>query len=567
MSRRPTVYTPFQFPNVISFGRDAAGRATVSNHLNESIDDSRFTPFIGAGASNVDPDSSNLKPNPWLSAGSSVTQLRSSVSDRARLFIDNLVAEYRLSPSGQGRGRGSPLLSLRAAVAELAALLLRLFGDRMATDLAPVPDISVYRVPLRGISSEERLDLHEKVAAVVDAADTARQRADDIACSELLDVDEICGNLILLGSQLVTDHAWEDLEAQLKRHRGADAERLATVRRRVIDYLNEVGEQPGEFLRLEQIEWLSDLLWHTIRYAVPVYPTSSELAFRLSLYVPDDWLVRRGRLAETASLFRDWQTPAELIGYWFSYCEKNIAATSFHRAVAATLAAMHAARPASRADRELVWADSADFPAVALTTNYDLCLENALEELGIDYYVVCPVYEDRTKTSVSWLVRRFSGSHSWTSEWEPADEARPRDPLIGPIIVKLHGSPLHRLPQGNSHFLVLSEYSYLKMIIGQAKPPEWIHLLLKDGLRDLWFFGYSLSDWNIRLGLFRDVTAVGESRHRGAINRRVDPRQSAIFGPLRVGIYKGPLDQITDIITQNPSVKRFRDTRRARRDA
>jgi hypothetical protein len=128
--------------------------------------------------------------------------------------------------------------------------------------------------------------------------------------------------------------------------------------------------------------------------------------------------------------------------------------------------------------------------------------------------------------------------------------------LVGPVIVKLHGSPLDPVRSGQEHWLVLSETGYLEAMDSTLNPlPDWVEKQLKGSPngpgRSLWFLGYSVSDWNIRLRLYEHLRYSRDASpklEKSVIDRRLDWFRRAIFSNLDIKVYVGDLTGLPDII-------------------
>jgi hypothetical protein len=221
---------------------------------------------------------------------------------------------------------------------------------------------------------------------------------------------------------------------------------------------------------------------------------------------------------------------------------------------------------------------------MALTTNFDMALESAFENLKASYHVVFPIFDSdasvaalpdgknqerstfpATFPTIVWVIKTvtfFEGgerSVDWTP-WNQRDNEGLRDKEFnpeGPVIVKLHGSPLEAIPENKlpeyrdyCSCIVLPESTYLEMILQQDSPfPGWISRALRtpksQEVRSLWFLGYSISDWNIRLWLYQQLHWIFDDPENApnlfAVNHGFDLYQSAVFGRLRVVGKEGDL--------------------------
>jgi hypothetical protein len=149
------------------------------------------------------------------------------------------------------------------------------------------------------------------------------------------------------------------------------------------------------------------------------------------------------------------------------------------------------------------------------------------------------------------------------------------DYVRGPIIVKVHGSPLEVFPADNKvserkdgeaveyrrmqHSLVLSESRYLLSLIGESSYPSWVVQELRRPNRHLWFFGYSLTDWNARLHLFEGFRYLGDEQGRTKQSRTVlgssfDILRGAILSSLNMEHFHGDLVAFGEYLSRVQSI-------------
>jgi hypothetical protein len=100
------------------------------------------------------------------------------------------------------------------------------------------------------------------------------------------------------------------------------------------------------------------------------------------------------------------------------------------------------------------------------------------------------------------------------------------------MILKIHGAPCIKESEPRfRHWLVLSETGYLEALATASNMPPWIKLQLGQGIlsrRALWFLGYSMSDWNVRLRLFEHCMS-GTQSFRGTVDREADVYRRALL--------------------------------------
>jgi SIR2-like protein len=391
------------------------------------------------------------------------------------------------------------------------------------------------------------------------------------------------------------------------------------------------GQSPG--IALYELEWVSNLLWYSLRYRLPLYPTSQELGFQLSLSSSSPPGPPTGPLNQAAGLvgydelvsairrffrFYDSGYPmcplfhrqlALALRYCFStYVERRerIDEESLRRGQTENWIAPNRSRSAHSQTPAALRAASRGstiLPPVAFTTNLDRALEKAFEQLEQSYHVVYPVLPRFAQTEsgdsksgnqdvkVAWLLRTVNCG---TSRDDPTPPYVPKqlvvlDPqqasfpnpekLLGPVIVKLHGSPLDPTdaaagkralsivnPDGSradfdssEPFLVLSERFYLEALLQRErnKPPLWIerHLSIPagEGSGSIWFLGYSMSDWNVRVQMYDQVRHSKSHQsvraaEKYAVVSVVDEFQSAVLADLKVKFFHNTLDEFTTLL-------------------
>lgn len=546
----------------------------IWQRLSQSVQIETFTPFLGAGASSLRPD--RLNEHPWDKVSERISLLRAYLDEKDRQYLDSMANTHRItldrSNSGQkfcpANQQDAALFKLQLALTRLGSKVVEVFGREMLDTRQCVSEVLDYQIPLSNPDDRETI-----LNLLFDAADAAKELCQQAACEPtglLLESEAIYERLLVLLCRMCPQKTDNQCSKTLKRCKAHCGE--INELRRVVDLTTR------EVLRLDELSWLADLLWHTLRYPLPVYPTTAELAFQLSLMirVMGDPELRRGELAQIAELQANYEQQVKKIREWFEFCEnENRRPSDFHLSIAAALQYQFVKNQGRNAG---------PLP-VAFVTNYDRALEKAFEKLGLSYHVVFPLYAGWGTESVSiiWLFKTVvppgspvaPGPQECTG-WESVEDLN--SPIRGPIVIKLHGSPLEPLPAARDigcppelqHCIVLSESSYLAAIVGQKSYPKWIEKELVGGepRRALWFLGYSISDWNIRLRLYehllhnKDSVQSRDSRPmRLAVDRRFDVLRAAVLGPLQVTIYKTDLLAFATALKRIPEVKRILEQR------
>jgi hypothetical protein len=208
--------------------------------------------------------------------------------------------------------------------------------------------------------------------------------------------------------------------------------------------------------------------------------------------------------------------------------------------------------------------------SVAFTTNFDMELERALArvpELG-GFHLAIPILAHTRaaprEVHVDWLLGTVPAGADPSAprwEWFPLDKTNLAEELTGPLVVKLHGSPLHQLPQPTDdtfggpagpyvafeHALCVSEVQYLRLIVLLDTMPEFLQFILSQDNRAFFFVGHSLDEWNIRLRMFDQLyprrRQSPAARQLVAINPTFDVFRSSVLEALGVDRWEGsPLD-------------------------
>jgi len=579
-----------------------------------------FTPFLGAGASSLRPQQLILCDTPWREIVRAIRSLmgrlegerykdergylRSFAEQRLRLGADELTAGLAIPgdelplEAGQARAAwpGEALLELQGAVVTLTTRLGTVFGTTLASSqysVISIADCALY-------PSQESVDkaclsqlLFDAVEAArkLSASENVRDKAGPLLAARtrvaapILEAEAIFNKLLQLTYEMVTTAMWESQTwSQWRAQEGINANPPVFERDAPFDKL---------VIRLDHLAWLSDLLWYTLRFWSPHHPTTSELAFELALiaYLTP---TRKAELAQAAEALLDDRVMVKRLQSMFGYYEEASIPSRFHLYVAAALHETFSHYIVAQEEFRRGDSDDSDpgLP-IAFTTNYDRALERALEDLNVTYHVVYPVMSGRSENSgVKWrLGTRYKKgmiAHTFPETLDCSNDQvfnRHTREFEGPIIVKLHGSPLDPLDKNEAHWVVLSESGYLAAIIQRREAlPTWIEEQLSASSgspRSLWFLGYSVADWNIRVRLYEHLchAMVAEKKARptkGVLDRRLDSFRRAIFNRLQIQLYVGDLMDLPTAIhsalldlrvrgqLRSEEVKSFIDRNRAR---
>jgi hypothetical protein len=561
--------------------------------LDTEVAKGRFTPFLGAGASSLRPPETKLESEPWRSIWTAVLAIRGGLQTPSHLQYLQSFAEQRLRISEAAKrqlegtpeqmleavvgpeakaGEESPLPKFQRTLVRLAAEMGVVFGKAFAESYAAVGQLGDLAVKINP-EDKKNEDLIAALLLAVDLAANLPEKAYPAGAVQrgrsdppTLQQASIYERLLMLARQLVNLSLWDSDKNKEWRDRHHAR----------IDQLGRNLGQPcaGEVtIRGEMLEWLPDLLWYTLRFWTPLLPTTSEMAFELALranLAPP----KKADLAQAAeALNLSSADLAKAIKDWFKYChERRSPLTSFHLAIAAALQHsfdLYLRRQQERNSRS----NSADSlssnpPAVVFTTNFDKCIESVFEELDITHHVIFPV-RPRGTVKVRWrLTTSFASDDAHRGEGDYDLDEQVEIEVRGPIIVKLHGSPLD--PAGNAeHWLVLSEHGYLEALIEKNLPPWLDRQLAAQGAevgeqkpnRSLWFLGYSISDWNVRLRLYDHLRQSQVNPLKHAIDRSWDLFRMTILRRLGVGVFVGDLQNrlpgmILRALNKTPAGKR-----------
>jgi hypothetical protein len=351
---------------------------------------------------------------------------------------------------------------------------------------------------------------------------------------------------------------------------------------RLVRIANDLDAASPSYVTGALVEWLTDVLWHSIVFYAGIDPTTEELATQLSLMCGGSSPTRRVEptLAVGAVSFKHLtEGMRDILDHGYErrfsrsrggdrHCERD----RFYASIARYLA-----------DSYRVWRDehdetgsSPEWPIpMVLSTTYDLELEQALNDTSLtEFHVVIPVWEFQTRAedqagrgTLRWLAgsvrcdpgRKVARDLTWR---DVGDLQEPRDSgdtlaglqLRGPVVVKLNGSPLHELthhamvrPRSTDgldatkavgfpalhHAIVFSEFDHLKSAT-EWPLSGWLAAAVRDRNRHWAFLGQRLIDWNARMRLFFDLYYRNSDRRSPtraavAVNKRFDRERSLLL--------------------------------------
>jgi len=568
-------------------------KGAVASSLGSAIRGGHFTPFLGAGASSLR-SRKGLTTGYWLPVAYQLRTLQDKFkgSEPEYCYVTELAHAKGLKlASAENPGRpprhGQELLLLQQSLTSLGAHLVACFARSMLATGKPVVNVQAYEVPLE----DDPALLPKYFLPALDAAHELAVDAEHMQnqfLTEHLNPAAIHKGLQRLVLRVAGRTALSEAGKSLDQHE--------KLKKAVAD---PQGLPEHGSLSLDELAWLANLLWHTLRFEVEAYPTGSELAFRIGLEV--DLHPHYAELAQAAQAWKTDDDHIQLIRQWFKFWRDSPELQEFHQGLAAALTSQHRRHkvrakpsadgrgfsPSGAGGAKLATRPLDPEVSIAITSNYDRCLENAFDFLRLSYHVVFPVNDADT-----WMVRTkcwdecgLASSETWGElhysatvdpgkagglkvRYPQGSEYRDLD-LKGPIIVKIHGSPLDVPPDAPDDFrpfLVLSEKAYLMSVSSPSKLPDWVQKQIGHDGREIWFLGYSISDWNVRLTLYRQVRMThidhyGEDPDKYAVDRHVDDWGIPLLQDLKVQMYVGDLDEFGDILLSDATVAAVRRDR------
>ncbi len=190
-----------------------------------------------------------------------------------------------------------------------------------------------------------------------------------------------------------------------------------------------------------------------------------------------------------------------------------------------------------------------------ITTNYDVLMENALDDLKVPYVVLTTNRIDPKKGDPKVLIRCSENVDNRAvlrnKYW---DKAYPGNFVLSAkaqsvvIVYKIHGC-LHPDFTYENEGLVISDNDYVNYV-SQMSRVGIIPVTVSDLMREkrFWFLGYSLSDWNVR--------SIYE-----AIKQKSDPdRQNKDYSVMySVGDFESLFFEKNDIVIFQASLNEFVD--------
>jgi hypothetical protein len=520
---------------------------SILTQLLPSVNEGRFVPFIGTEASTLRLDCSDK----WEKVFKRLARLQfrlENSTDKDRdadiKYLASLAGAYGFKDEfekSQETNKNSDdkyilegiLDDLRFYLVKAGSSLVELFGVQMAITRFCVENLSDYKVPIDEKSEEIRSVLGQLKGAL-----DAVRNYESVRSSDDLNADSIKESL-----ELIVHHIGFGLGDELHSIFG-DSLQI------------ELSAKPDDlnYLRLDELAWLEDLLWHTLRFDVSDYLSTNELTFRFSLLMFEP--MRRRELLQIVATSRLGISPRKYLENWITKCEKSDIGDipcRFHMVIAAALLLNYK----NKKSDELL--------PLVFTTNFDRNLERAFKALKKPYHVIFPiklkeketsrqqtqsrtsneVKDTRVSTSqetyktsafpinvdlnLKWVIKSCAykgGGWKETLAVCPETDYALGEKLQGPVVVKLHGSPaefiddadIHELFGSETkakHFVIMSEYDYFRTAIRASNKnifPEAIVQQWKLGMGDWWFLGYPFDDLFTRLKMFQILSYTFEGK-------------------------------------------------------
>jgi hypothetical protein len=487
---------------------------------------------------------------------------------------------------------GNKLLDLQVELVRAAVRLTRYFGKQFSEESPAITQLSECSVTFDPGND----DANDALFKLFEATDIAQEmQGSDSNCHESpflthtskvkrrFEKQRVYHKLLVLIMTLLGEESYI-FEPRLKRHYIVGS--LPIPR----EHIGRESDDCGR-LRLDAVQWMSELLWYTMRYWIPYYPTTAELAFELSLAVRHA-PARRAELAQAAQALENEKEgqSVRIVGELVRYCEgveeeKGFAreTEAFYRSIAAVLQyqfEMYRENATKARGREVAYKDrfnksrtttpsAKTIPVpIAFTTNFDTAIEQIFRKHKLPHHLIFPVTRlgdvengEEPNLLPVWVIKTWYSEGEETEEdWLDIcdDDKNPKISFEGPVIVKLHGSPsIQSSDRTLQHWLVLSEVGYLRALARES-PPAWLEGQLCSGAslksereRSLWFLGYSISDWNVRLRLYEHCKGSismtpnkSGGVRRSTVDRMSDIYRAAILDGLEVNQWIGDLNDL-----------------------
>lgn len=473
----------------------------------------------------------------------------------ARSYAESVV-KSRL-PAALGRGAKSrrpsekpwsrALLDFQAALARLGGKATHLFAVAMQQACPAITATESFSISIAGVEEPELDALRELFHAATRKARSLcefKKLRDRTAGFGVRGIHE---QLIAL-TWIVFQPNLSDPDDGQAREWTAEMHEVQGVLKDVTRHRLIRGQTPpGQAISLAQLAWIGDLLWHTLRFQAPIYPTPDALAFQLSVCSRRFLLPKRRTLSmaasemgldELQSILRAWLE--KVAGHADETCYQASARIVCHRIPAAILEDVTSSTVARHIRLQ----------PLVVTTNFDDRLELTLTRARRSYHSVFPVYVMKSHEVIApdWILKSEVWDDEWESQWlllQHSSLGELVQVFEGPLIVKLYGSPLTairskrvRSPEGLKlffdyrHRMVVSEHDVMR----RSWPPGLEELFLRPD-RVVCAVGYSMGDSSHSEQLWELLEdRMGEAAGQAAylIDDKDEPRDRDVLRRLRM---------------------------------
>jgi len=594
-----------EIPYIEGKGGPPVALIKTENTLSESIKFLCFTPIIGSETSVIGREDTEF----WQQMSWEMCQALRSLEYRERKYLSslmrnkNVLAEDEIPGEVKLRPRKVPseLADLRRELVKLASRATEIFAGKMKR--CAVSDMATYSVNVG--DNGDINELNELLVKACLAALPQVESAQNSGNRKGLDEGYIYQRLLeltlkFMGGEIpaTAENPFELIYRSLKGCQSL----VRTVRNDLQNLLPSlVTTDYKHKLFLYQLEWLANLVFHSFSFDGQFYPTSDELSFRVALHIPES----DRRPAPVNAFEKGGESVMDAIPEWFRQYEakdkdKSSQIKEFYDALARILITQDKYWHDNECNPERKW------EPVVFSLNLDLEMEKALERQNVLCYdVVMPVeatpeppnkkkkeQEEEEKEMeirhLYWLRAKFSKNNNYQKPTWDWFSGMGTDKIECPLVVKLHGSPLHLSlpelvsqeefekkkkkkdkyipppsPEGGvyssslKHFVTLSELSYLRNIAVVRDIPEFFDNIFSGGkgkrTRHFYFLGLSTSEWNMHLRMsdivYPAVKGMGRKyiagREMVAINKVFDDYHSAILSSLGIKRWYGALEGFT----------------------
>ena len=544
--------------------------------ISKAIKNGLFTPILGPGCYEVTEDTREARQHlrnrlEWVLAklGDDVEAcgfIRGVVASNLESVLKSRIDQLE-EPKEDWMG---PLIDLQAALARLGAACCCFMGEEMQH--RPFGFTDVRAVAVNTAAGLEPV-LAKRIGLLRDAFFSAVRQAELLnvyirekhhsALNKGFGSTGILGQLVILTYSIFYDNLRRD-DADDRAREWLDEYRdlVATADR----FLRQARKPIASKLALAQLEWIGDLVWHTLRFEAPMYPSPDELAFQLSVCLGTAVPPRRERMGALVELANE-ELRQKLIRKFFKAYESGASGRSKEQpklyevlARALLFASRRAERLVTRR-RGSAGEAQQERVTVAISTNFDRELERALDKAECIYHLVFPVLvpNDNQTDGVgedyraSWMIRTVS----W-DDGERATEDVFLDPnsirlnehdFRGPVLVKLHGSPLEPLQGRYLHRLWISDRDFIEAMVARDRFwPRGLRELLDTRGRVLCFVGYPLGDTGSRLRLSEHLKQESDNRALYLFDYPEDPLRHALLKRIRVSLIPTKIDELPQLL-------------------